>query len=132
MRGRKRQKQKIWVTRVDKRPIIIDGKNTGEKFDAYSKPVLYWCSVSATAGTPQEIGSGIVPNYDRDVTVFNGEIFHEGELIFVDTIPQLDSSGNLVSVGDYEEPVTKPDYSVKKVMRTQKGMVSRYGISKRA
>lgn len=132
MRGRKRQKQKIWVTRVDKRPIIIDGKNTGEKYDAYSKPVLYRCSVSATAGTPQEIGAGIVPDYDRDVTVFNGEIFHEGELIFVDAIPQLDSSGNLVLVGDYEEPVTKPDYTVKKVMRTQKGMVSRYGISKRA
>lgn len=133
MRGRKKQNQKIWSVKVDKKPILIDGKNTGEKYDAYSKPVLYQCSVSATAGTPQEIGAGIVPDYDREVTVYNKHKiqFTENELLFVDNIPQVDDSGELKLKEEFGEPVTKPDYLVKKVIDTQVGLVARYGISKR-
>ena len=132
MRGRKRQKQDIWVVSVEKKPIIIDGKKTGEDYDAYSKPVMYRCSVSATAGTPQEMGAGIIPDYDREITVFNSDmVLHEGELIFIDVIPEFNQDGSLILISEYDEPVTIPDYTVKKVMCTKKGTIARFGISKR-
>ena len=50
--------------------------------------------------------------------------------VWVDKIPQLDDFGNLVMKDDGVTPITPPDYTLKKVLRTQKGKVFRYGISK--
>ena len=50
--------------------------------------------------------------------------------VWVDTVPQLDDSGSLVMAGDGITPVTPPDYTLKKILGTQKGKVFRYGISK--
>lgn len=88
-------------------------------------------TVSATAGIPEEISAGIVPTYDRYITSFDSDFKpEEGNLVFVDIEPVLDENGNLLLKDDGITPVTPPDYTLKKILTTQRGKVFRYGISK--
>ena len=65
MRGLVRQKQKVYWSRISEKTQGLD------RIKVYEKPVLYSFSVSSTAGTPEEIAAGIVPDYDRYITSFN-------------------------------------------------------------
>ncbi len=125
MRSPSRLKQKVWFSKIEE---VIDGIDTVQK---YSKPIMRRFTVSATAGTPEEIAAGIVPTYDRYITSYDRNFKpEEGMEVWVDTVPQLDDSGSLVMAGDGITPVTPPDYTLKKILGTQKGKVFRYGISK--
>lgn len=129
MRSLSRQKQNVWFSHREKKQV---GINTNY---VYSPPVKKRMTVSSTAGTPEEIKAGIIPDYDRYITVFDRNIdFKEGDAVFVDVIPKMDTQGNLeVTEGDLgiEELVTEPDYIIKRILGTQKGVVKRYGIKKR-
>lgn len=72
MRGLVRQKQKVYWSRITEKTEGLD------RIKVYEKPVLYSFSVSSTAGTPEEIAAGIVPDYDRYITSFNRN-FHPQE-----------------------------------------------------
>lgn len=123
MRGLKRQKQTVYWSRVTEAVIGID------TITKYSKPKPYKFSVSATAGTPEEMSAGIVPDYDRYITSFDrGFKPEEGDVFWIDTVPKFDEDGNLVLEDDI--PVVMPDYRLKKILNTQRGNVARYGISK--
>ena len=75
MRGRLRQKQSIWISTVTE-------KNNGmDKTLVYSNPQKKNISVSATAGTPEELSAGIVPDYDRYITVFD-QHFSQKKVMF--------------------------------------------------
>ena len=56
MRGLVRQKQKVYWSRITEKTQGLD------RIKVYEKPVLYSFSVSSTAGTPEEIAAGIVPD----------------------------------------------------------------------
>ena len=73
--------------------------------------------------------AGIVPDYDRYITSFNRS-FHpqEGDVFWIDTVPQVDALGNLVLEDGI--PTTPPDYRLKKILDTQRGNLARYGIKK--
>ena len=87
--------------------------------------------VPPTAATPEEISAGIVPTYDRYITSYDRNFKpEEGMVVWVDKIPQIDDSGNLVMAEDGITPVTPPDYTLKKIIDTAKGSVARYGIKK--
>lgn len=45
-------------------------------------------------------------------------------------LPQIDDLGDLVVSGDGITPMTPPDYTLKKIIDSQKSKVARYGISK--
>lgn len=123
MRGLKRQKQSVYWSKVTE---TLDGINT---VPTYQKPEIYKFSVSATAGTPEEMSAGIVPDYDRYITSFDRDFKpEEGDVFWVDTVPKLDDDGNLI-LSD-EIPVVMPDYRLKKILDTQRGNIARYGISK--
>lgn len=125
MRSPSRLKQKIWFSKIEE---VIEGIDTVQR---YSKPIMKRFTVSATAGTPEEISAGIVPTYDRYITSFDSDFNpEEGMAVWVDKVPQLDDSGNLVMEEDGITPVTPPDYVLKKIIGTQRGKVFRYGISK--
>lgn len=118
-------KQRVWFSKITEDSSSIDPVIT------YSKPIMKRFTVSATAGTPEEISAGIVPTYDRYITSYDRNFKpEEGMAVWVDTVPQLDDSGSLVMAGDGITPVTPPDYTLKKILGTQKGKVFRYGISK--
>ena len=125
MRGLVRQKQKVYWSRISEKTQGLD------RIKVYEKPVLYSFSVSSTAGTPEEIAAGIVPDYDRYITSFNRN-FHpqEADIFWIDRIPQIREDGSLILDED-GEPTVLPDYTLKKILDTQKGNIARYGISKR-
>ena len=83
------------------------------------------------SGTPEEIAAGIVPDYDRYITSFNRN-FHpqEADIFWIDRIPQISEDGSLI-LDENGEPAVLPDYTLKKILDTQKGNIARYGISKR-
>ena len=123
MRGLKRQKQTVYWSKVIE---ILDGIDT---VSTYSQPQSFKFSVSSTAGTPEEISAGIVPDYDRYITSFDRDFKpEEGDVFWVDTVPKLDDDGNLI-LSD-EVPVVTPDYRLKKILDTKRGNIARYGISK--
>jgi hypothetical protein len=125
MRSPSRLKQKVWFSKIEE---VIEGIDTVQR---YSKPIMKRFTVSATAGTPEEIAAGIVPTYDRYITSFDKDFNpEEGNLVFVDIEPVLDDSGNLVMSEDGITPVTPPDYMLRKIIDSQKSKVARYGISK--
>lgn len=124
MRGLKRQKQTVYWSRVTE---DLDGIDT---IKTYQKPELHRLSVSATAGTPEEISAGIVPDYDRYITSFDRTFQpEEGDVFWIDEIPQLSEDGNL-TVDENAVPVTPPDYRLMKIIDTQMGNLARYGIKK--
>lgn len=123
MRGLKRLKQSVYCSKITEE---LDGIDTVTK---YSKPELHKFSVSATAGTPEELSAGIVPTYDRYITSFDRTFRpEEGDVFWIDAIPELDENGELATEDDV--PTVMPDYRLKKILDTAKGKVARYGISK--
>ncbi len=130
MRSPSRLKQKLWFSKIEE---VIEGIDTVQR---YSKPIMKRFTVSATAGTPEEISAGIVPTYDRYITRYKNSCcdndieYEEGMAVWVDKIPKIDNSGNLVMEEDGITPVTPPDYTLKKIIDTAKGSVARYGIKK--
>lgn len=130
MRSRTRQKQKVWYSKVTEEQQGID------TIQIYDKPTMIKAVVSATAGTSDEIGAGLVPDYDRVITTYKPLPVEEGYAFWIDKVPQLDDEGNLVmeepkeDKGDSQEPIMPPDYTLKRILATQKGTVFRYGISK--
>lgn len=127
MRSNSRQKQRVWFSKITEDSSSID------PVISYSKPIMKKFTVSATAGTPEETAAGIVPTYDRYITSYDRsfcDIAEEGMAVWVDKIPQLDDLGSLVMAEDGITPVTPPDYTLKKIIDSQKSKVARYGISK--
>ena len=114
MRGLKRQKQTVYWSRATE---DLDGIDT---IKTYQKPELHHLSVSATAGTPEELSAGYVPDYDRYITNFDRSFKPQiADVFWIDCKPELNESG---------EPTVPPDYRLKKILDTQKGNVARYGI----
>lgn len=127
MRSPSRLKQTVWISKVEE---TLEGIDTIRR---YSKPIMKRFTVSATAGLPEEISAGIVPTYDRYITSYDKsfcDIAEEGMALWIDRIPKVDLLGNLTLAEDGITPVTPPDYTLKKILATQRGKVFRYGISK--
>lgn len=129
MRSLKSQQQKVWFSKIHER---LNGIDTIQEWD---KPIMVKMTCSVTSGTPEEIASGIVPDYDRYLTYYKSRFkqplgLEEGMSIWVDVVPELDENGNLVMGDDELTPVVPPDYTLKRILNTQKGDIARYGISK--
>lgn len=126
MRSMSRQRQKVYTAVKS-----VQGGGM-ERRETYSKPELYRVTVSATSGTPEEVSAGIVPTYDRYITSYDRSFREkavEGMALWIDRAPQLDESGEL-AVNEDGTPVTLPDYTLAKILSTQRGLVDRYGITK--
>lgn len=125
MRSLSRLKQFVWFSKVREIQVGIDTINQ------YSKLIEKKFTISPNSGTPEEISAGIVPTYDRYITSYDRDFKpEEGMAVWVDKIPQIDDLGNLIMAEDGITPVTPPDYTLKKILSTQRGKVFRYGISK--
>lgn len=122
MRGLKRQKQSVYWSRVTEE---LDGIDTVPK---YQTPERHFLSVSATAGTPEELSAGIMPDYDRYITNFDRAFQPQtADVFWIDSKPELNNSGELVLDED-GTPTVSPDYRLKKILDTQKGNIARYGL----
>ena len=118
MRGLKRQKQTVYWSRVTEE---LDGIDT---IKTYQKPELHHLSVSATAGTPEELSAGYIPDYDRYITNFDRNFKPQtADVFWIDCKPELTGAGELI-LGEDGEPTVPPDYRLKKILDTQKGNVA--------
>lgn len=130
MRSRSRDKQRVWFAKFTERQDGID------TIQEWSKPIMAKLTASTTSGTPEEIAAGIVPDYDRYLTYHKPPHgccsldLEEGMSVWVDAVPQLDGEGKLMMGDDGVTPVTPPDYTLKRILSSQKSIVSRYGIAK--
>lgn len=120
--------------RQDVYAVTITETRSGiDRVKVYSKPAKYRLSVSATAGVPAIFGTGIVPDYDRQITVYKGQFTgfapSEGTYLYVDATPELDANGSLV-LDKSGDPTVYPDYIVTRRLTTARGQVSLYGIKK--
>lgn len=124
MRSATRRKQDIWFVSRERDDSGI------EPVYIYSKPIMKRLSVSPTSGTPAEMNFGLLPTYDRYVISYDRNFKpEEGTYLYVDKTPELDADGNLI-LNESGEPSVKPDYILKRIAYTLRGVVSRYGINK--
>lgn len=128
MRSLVGQRQRVWFCKYTERNSGLDVVRE------YTKPEGHWFTVSppggnAAAGVYTE-GEGFVLDYDRRITSFEtGFTAEEGDQVFVDVVPQLDSEGYLV-LDENDEPVTMPDYIVSRASVTGRGWVGQYALTK--
>lgn len=114
MRSRLKDRQRVWICRAEER---LDGIDT---IQGLTKPVEIWATVSHTIDYPDRTQAGIILDYDRYVVLYDMRIeVKEGYLLFVDREPEFDELGELLN---------EPDYKVRRVIATQKGIVKRLGI----
>lgn len=129
MRSLKRQQQQVWFSKIHER---LDGIDTIQEWD---KPIMVKMTVGVSNGNPEEIAAGIVPDYDKTLVYHKSRYkpslgLEEGMSVWVDVTPELDENGSLVMEDDEVTPVTPPDYTLKRILDTKKGDVTRYGIVK--
>lgn len=125
MRSLLKDRQRVWFSKAERKIVGLD------TVFVYSTPVCKRLTVSATVGYPEELSSGLAPDYDRVITCYD-KCFtpEEGTFLWVDVVPELTYKGELVTKEDGVTPTVLPDYVLKRVMSTQKGVVARFGISK--
>lgn len=122
MRGSRRQQQVVWFTyrtednsHID--PVIV-----------YSKPFKKRLTVSNTLNLPVNTTAGVFLDYDKYFTCYDMTFqLKEGALLYIDTEPQLETDGSL-SVGEDGVPVIRPDYYIRRILRTKRGRVFRCEI----
>ena len=125
MRGPVKYRQDIWFS------TITEKENGIDKLIEYGKPIKKKMAVSTGVGQPGQISAGLVVDYDREVVNYEHDFTQtEGNVVWVDVVPQTDDEGNLLIGGDGVTPVTPPDYWIKQIFRTQKGNVDVFGIKR--
>lgn len=144
MRSPVRKIQNIWFCSVTETNDGVSLKKT------YSKPEKHRFRVSPTMGYVRGTTIGLNLIYDRYVDCYDRSFNPpEGTMCFVDIIPELDSDGYLATrevpeyeldgtqaVDDNDDPITRteyvtePDYIIKRVLNTQRGVVARFVLER--
>lgn len=144
MRSPRRRLQDCWFCDVSEQNDGIDLVKT------YSKPIHKRFTVSATMGYVRGSSVGWTITYDRYINCYDRKFKPlEGTMCFIDVVPKLDKDGNLEQhevqdidvdgtpmVDDDGNPVThmeyytEPDYIIRRILDTQKGIVARFVIKK--
>lgn len=122
MRSTVRDRQTVYLTHV------TEGRDGIDTIWTYSRPVEYKLTVSKTGGLPKEIYPGVLPDYDRYITSYEWRFDpDEGDLLYVDVLPELDANGDIVTDAN-GVPTVSPDYVVVRKIGSQKTPVQRFGI----
>ena len=126
MRGRKRLQQNIYQTEETQTDKLDQyGDMTGEKITAYSIKATYKASVSVYEREPIVVGSGVVADYERTLTLYKKynqtrPNIVEGDRFFIDVEPQIEN----------DIIINEPDYVITKDITTEKSQVYRYKLKK--
>lgn len=126
MRGRKRLQQNIYQTEETQTDKLDQyGDMTGEKITAYSIKATYKASVSVYEREPIVVGSGVVADYERTLTLYKKynqtrPNIVEGDRFFIDVEPQIEN----------DIIINEPDYVITKDITTEKGQVYKYKLKK--
>lgn len=109
----------FYANYISKEAIKDDyGNSLGEYIIHYDKPKIFFANISVATGkiTTQLFGEN--ENYDKVIVMDNSAPpIDEYSILWVDTIPELDSKGDIV-VNENNEAKTPHDYVVKKVSKS--------------
>lgn len=95
-----------------------DGNVTGEYELKYGNPVEWYANISAAKGETQTRQFGENESYDKVIVMDNtAPPIDEYSVLWIDSAPQLDEDGSLVT-NVQGEIVTPHDYIVKKVAKS--------------
>ena len=126
MTGRRRLQQKVYQTEETQTDKLDQyGDMTGEKITAYSIKATYKASVSVYEREPIVVGSGVVADYERTLTLYKKynqtrPNIVEGDRFFIDVEPQIEN----------DIIINEPDYVITKDITTETGQVYRYKLKK--
>lgn len=100
-------------------PIKDDyGNQTGEYEVIYEKPTECYANISPAVGTTATRQFGESVDYDKVIVMDNSAPpIDEYSVLWVDTMPQLDTDGNLILDAN-EMAVTPHDYIVRRVAKS--------------
>lgn len=120
MRCMNRNKVKFFYALYESKQPVIDewGNMTGEYETVYGKPTECYANISPAIGETAVRQFGESVEYDKIIVMDSlAPLIDEYSELWVDTLPQLDASGNLLLDEDGME-ITPHDYEVKKVARS--------------
>lgn len=112
-------KQKFWYALYDSKTAMTDEYgNTGEYQITYADPCEYSANISAAKGETMARQFGESLQYDKIIVMDrNAPAIDEYSVLWIDTVPELDLYGHLVTNED-GSVVTPYDYIVKKVAKS--------------
>lgn len=117
--------QDIWFSEVN------ESLNSFDTVSNYGTLIHKKMTVSSGTGQPGQISAGLVVDYDREIINFEHDFIQsEGNAVWIDVKPQIDEDGNLIMAEDGITPITPPDYRIKQIFRTQKGLIDVFGVKK--
>ena len=129
-----RNKSKFYYALFERKIPKVDeyGNNTGEYEVRCQKPLKYLANISAAKGETSTRQFGESENYDRVIVMSNDSPkIDEYTVLWVDTVPKLDSNG-LLLLNEDGSVVTPHDHIVKKVARSINSVsiaISRVNVS---
>ncbi len=129
-----RNKSKFYYALFESKIPKVDeyGNNTGEYEVRWGKPLEYSANISAAKGETSTRQFGESENYDRVIVMSNDTPrIDEYTVLWIDTIPKLDSNG-LLLLNEDGSVVTPYDHIVKKVARSINSVsiaISRVNVS---
>lgn len=129
-----RNKSKFYYALFERKIPKVDeyGNNTGEYEVRWQKPLKYLANISAAKGETSTRQFGESENYDRVIVMSNNSPkIDEYTVLWVDTVPKLDSNG-LLLLNEDGSVVTPHDHIVKKVARSINSVsiaISRVNVS---
>lgn len=140
MRSIRSQQQTVWhcksagrVEISEVNPDTGEMEYTGEYYEELSSPIGYKMCLNPTLGSASFSPYGLAQDTRREMTTHDMTLdFKIGDLFFVDVKPELNDDGTLKKAENGIDFVTPPDYYCNSVMRSKKGDVARYGITRRA
>lgn len=130
----RRYNQNVWVCSIIDEIEIMDedGNYTGVYRKVISNPIKYRLGVSASVGNATFSPFGADLQYSREICTSKKNIpINEGDLLFIDLEPTLNSDGSLTLNDDGSDYITSPDYIVKAKLFSKKSKFVRYGLEKR-
>ena len=117
MRSLAREMRTVWVSSYAGKTPVLDeqGRLTGEYVVARSKPFPVRCTLSPNGGNTYADGFGWGVSYDRTLISYDIDTgITEDSVVWVDCVPELDKSGELV-VDENGLPTVPWDYAVGQV-----------------
>lgn len=130
----RRNNQDVWACRVIGEVELKDaeGNYNGAYRMVLSDPEKHRLNVSPSIGDATFTPYGSNLQYSREISTRKKNIdIEEGDLLFIDTVPEIASDGSLKLKLDKTDYRTPPDYIVKSKLHSQKCKYVRYGLEKR-
>ena len=130
----RRNNQDVWTCRVIGETELKDedGNYNGSYRIVLSNPEKHRLNVSPSIGDATFTPYGSNLQYSREISTRKKNVdIEEGDLLFVDRVPEIASDGSLKLKLDKTDYKTPPDYIVKSKLQSQKCQYVRYGLEKR-